>query len=987
MSLKPPASTDAPAPPARPARPRWQRRLAATVLTLAGLALLWTLVLTQWLPGWARQRVEAEAAQALGTPVSLERIDLHPWTLTLTLKGLRVGPADDPLLSLAGAQARLSRETFWRRAPVLERLSLDQPRLWIRREAAQRFNFSPVLEHLRARQASEPPAPPDAEPARFALHNIELTGGRIDYDDRVLGQQHRIEALSLGLPFISNLSSDVAVDVLPRLEARIDGSPLTLQGRTRPFAPGQPTRLSLGWQQVDLRPWDRLLQATLPAGTAPALKAGQLDTELDIDFEAATAPAVPRLVVRGSLELRDIDLDLPAQGAGARWTSLRLKGLDLAPLQGLHSLEALEIDGLKARYTLVAARSPAPAAAPRPARPPVSAASSASAPPVAATAAEAAPALRWKIGTVRCTDCLVQVRDGSRQPATTFELQRTNLTLEGLSEDPTQALRYTIDGALASAAGPTAGAAGPIRLQGELRRSPLDLDTTLQLAGIDLRVAQPYIAPQVNLVLGAGTLAAQGRLTLQQVGDAPLQLHYTGRAGVAGLDTRDSVTGADFVGWKQLGFDGLDIDWRAARLDADLGQISLDGLQARLILHPDAHLNVSDIVRHDEQAAPKSLTTPQAASAPAKAAAPADTRPANSPQLRWQGIRIQRSAVHFSDFFIRPNYSARLTKLDGKVSALSSAALKPARVELAGALDDGAPLRIAGTLHPLGAQLHTDIEASARGIALPRLSPYAERYAGYGIDKGSMSVTLRYRIDEGRLQADNQVFLDQLTFGAAVDSPDATRLPVLLAVSLMKNRRGEIDLQLPVSGSLDDPQFSVGGVIWKLVLNLLTRAATAPFALLMGGDGEEMAQVDFAPGSAELDAPARERLDRLATQLADRPQLKLEATGQADPARDADALRDQAARTAKATPATTPAVAPATTAAAASAPARAASAAATEVPTAALLALADRRADQVMAYLVSRLPAERILVNRSQVAAVGASAEVSTQPRVQFMLR
>jgi hypothetical protein len=227
-------------------------------------------------------------------------------------------------------------------------------------------------------------------------------------------------------------------------------------------------------------------------------------------------------------------------------------------------------------------------------------------------------------------------------------------------------------------------------------------------------------------------------------------------------------------------------------------------------------------------------------------------------KLRWQGIKLSKGRIDFTDNFIKPNYSANLTRIEGTISAVASDKPEPATVDVAGAVDDGAPLKITGQLHPLGPRLYTDIQGSAKGIELTRLTPYAARYAGYAIEKGSLSMTVHYKIDGGKLEAQNQIFLDQLTFGEKVDSPDATKLPVLFAVSLLKNRRGEIDIKLPISGSLDDPQFSVGGIIWRVIVNLITKAVMAPFSLLSGG-GDELGFVPFAPGSAELSDGGRGR--------------------------------------------------------------------------------------------------------------------------------
>lgn len=232
----------------------------------------------------------------------------------------------------------------------------------------------------------------------------------------------------------------------------------------------------------------------------------------------------------------------------------------------------------------------------------------------------------------------------------------------------------------------------------------------------------------------------------------------------------------------------------------------------------------------------------------------------------------------------------------GSVSQLASDAKEPADVALQGKLDGDAPVDINGKVDPLGAELFLDLTASAHGIELTRLTPYAAKYAGYAITKGKLSADVKYHIEKGKLEAQNNLFVDQLTFGDKVDSPDATKLPVLLAVALLRNSRGEIDLHLPVSGSLSDPEFSVGGIIVRALINLLTKAVTAPFSLLASAfqgadDVGELSYVEFDPGAGTLSDKADKKLDALAKALADRPELKLEITGRIDPATDRDGVR------------------------------------------------------------------------------------------------
>jgi hypothetical protein len=234
---------------------------------------------------------------------------------------------------------------------------------------------------------------------------------------------------------------------------------------------------------------------------------------------------------------------------------------------------------------------------------------------------------------------------------------------------------------------------------------------------------------------------------------------------------------------------------------------------------------------------------------------------------------------------VRPSYSADLTQLNGTLGAFRSGSREMAALELRGRAAGTALLDISGQLNPTAEPLALNIRARATDLELAPLSPYAGKYAGYAIERGKLSMDVSYAISaDGRLEAKNQIVLNQLTFGERIESPTATKLPVLLAVALLKDRHGVIDINLPISGSLDDPQFSVGGIIFKVIVNLITKALTAPFSLLFGGSSEDLSQVDFQPGVTALTESGASALDKVAQALIDRPSLKMTVTGVSDPA-------------------------------------------------------------------------------------------------------
>lgn len=232
-----------------------------------------------------------------------------------------------------------------------------------------------------------------------------------------------------------------------------------------------------------------------------------------------------------------------------------------------------------------------------------------------------------------------------------------------------------------------------------------------------------------------------------------------------------------------------------------------------------------------------------------------------------------------------------MTGLKGQIGPLHPG--KSGKIDLRGSFDRSAPLHISGTIEPFSGELFLDIMSTVSGIDLPTFSPYSGRYLGYVIEKGKLSFDVNYHVEKGELKAKNNIFLDQLDLGEEIESPDAASLPIKLAISLLKNRQGEIDIRLPLSGSINDPQFSITGIIWEAFVNLITKAITAPFALLgsLLDEGEQLSEVTFPAGYATIEPESEKRLQVLSEALVDRPALKLEITGFADPANDHDALK------------------------------------------------------------------------------------------------
>ena len=490
----------------------------------------------------------------------------------------------------------------------------------------------------------------------------------------------------------------------------------------------------------------------------------------------------------------------------------------------------------------------------------------------------------WRVAVGKVDMNAYQVGFVDQSTATPVKLTADNLAL-------------TVDN-FSTAKGSQAGIAfktrinkrGTLQASGPVSLDPLIANVKLDARNLDIVALQPYFTEQLKIALVSGAASAQGALSFRQPARGDPNFAFRGNLRLAALQSIDKANGEDFLKWKSL--DIRKVVSRGLPLQLEIGEIALADFYSRLIVNADGKLNLQQILV-GEGGTPESGTQRAAPPQPIKTAVPAATTPvlaaaavsgaAPSYKINIGSINLAGGSVDFSDRFIRPNYSANLTEIGGTVSALSSDPATRAEVRLKGRVNNDAPLEITGTINPLARTLYLDLAATAKGIELSPASTYTAKYAGYGIEKGKLSVDLKYRIEDNKLTARNRVFLDQLTFGAKVESPDATKLPVLLAVALLKDRNGNIDIDLPVSGSLDDPQFSIGGLIVKVIVNLLVKVATAPFALLgaLFDGGEELNYVEFDPGKAALSAAAETKLKNLAKALADRPALKLEITGRA----------------------------------------------------------------------------------------------------------
>lgn len=925
------------------------------------------------LPLLLKPYVVEKLEAALQRSVSLDGVAVNPFALSLRLDGLQVREKgqDERVAGFERLHVNLETVSLLRGALVLSALRIEKPYLKVVRLAENRYNHSDLLDRFMAQ--------PGGATQLFSLGDIHLVDGAVDFDDRLLGEQHRADEIELRLPFISNLPHHASSFVVPVFAARIDGAHFAMQGRSQPFSDSHESEFTL---TLDALPLAGIVDY-LPLRPVPLVDSGTIGGEIRLlfrqerekaaVFQLSGALGLDNLRVSGRhkeallavkhaevalsdfdfsrrrLALQRIALDSPeiqvrvdARGAlnwlaflpeaseakttraapewhwsvaDARVTNGVVGWLDdsrgkaaQASVEGL-AVHLRDIDSRKdaapGHFDLTGRVKlkdwletdaillsdgrlhpglrevvigdlflPGARAVLRRKREGGVEWFEAPALPADAAPTPAAPAWQISATHLRGADIALRLTDLSVEPAAVQTVDGLAFELENLSFSPDKPVNVAVRCKL--------DRNGVADVRGTFALLPFSGNLALDLKNIDLPAFQPYFAGYLDAAVTRGNLALRGDLQWAQksaAGDAGLSGGFRGQATVSDVRVVSQPQNVDLLKWKSLYFGGIDGRFGVpANAALSIGEVALTDFFARAQIDSGGELNLLSLLK-PTTAAPAAV----AEAPPGKAALP----------VSIGKMTLQGGSLRFSDYFVKPNYSVVLRRIGGSLTGLSSKAGSLATLDLRGDYDEVAPVRIAGTLNPLAAQASLDLEADIRGVDMTPLSPYAGKYAGYAIERGKLSFFAKYKLENRQLSAENRIFLDQLTFGEPVDSPEATRLPVTLALALLKNRRGEVEINLPVSGSLDDPEFSIGGIVWRLLGNFLLKAVSSPFALLgnLFGGGEELSFVDFDEGRHTLNDAGKKRLETLVKALDERPDVRLGIGGRADLERDPEGLK------------------------------------------------------------------------------------------------
>jgi uncharacterized protein involved in outer membrane biogenesis len=773
-----------------------------------------------------------------------------------------------PLLSWQALSLVLGDSRPLARQVHIEQMTLQAPRLHVSRDGQGQLNLAQLLPP--AAGAGEPPSDKTPPAWDLKLDTFELTDGALHWRDATLAPawDTTLDALTLSTGALK-WPATAATPV--QLSARWLGASLGAQGEVSPTQ----ADLTLTWRDLGLRglaPYlDKLLtqplagrsggdlklrwQAAAPQAAKPVPPVLQLQLQ-DVSLQdLALGPAARPAFALRELRVQNGNVDLEARSADLGQISLSRPVLNVARDAAGHWVWA---DWLR-----VATEAPAANEA-------------------------SAPGPDWRLGWqgLRLNEGSGRFDDAATPTPVALRWSALQLQLGAWRSDAAVDTPVSVATRLVSDA--QGAVPGSLSLDGRAAWRPASATTPAE-AKLSVRLAldrlpahslAPYVADRLNLAMQRADTSWRGDLTLSQ-GASGLGVTAAGDFTVDGLRAVDANDGSPLLDWKTLNLRGLQLALAPGQaLKFSVGETVLSDYFARIDIDPSGRVNLQNLLRP----------------APADAAKPETSAP--PAQLRFGPITLVNGQVAFSDRFVRPNYSARLSEVTGGMGPFSNqgdASAAPAKVSLRGRVEGTGSLEIEGVLQPLATPPVLDIVGRVRELELPPLSTYALKYTGHGIERGQLSVDVRYQVGtDGLLNASNQLTLNRLVFGDRAPDSEAPNLPVKLAVALLADRHGVIDINLPISGSLNDPEFRLGPIIGRLVLGLIGKAVTAPFALLgnlLGGPEAQTGRIDFVPGTDRLQQSASTALSAIVKALNDRPALRLTVVGHSDVAAERDAFQ------------------------------------------------------------------------------------------------
>jgi len=823
-------------------------------------------------PAIIKSKAPAIIAERLGRKATVHKVRLNPFSLSLTVEGFELEePNGEPFAGFEEFHINFQLSSLFHLALTFADVSLIAPYGHVKILADGKLNFSDLLAKMAQEKS---PQDPSGELPPLLIQSLHIDKGRLVFSD-----------LSLPTPY----------------EETIFPIQLTLNNFNTRKDTGSPYSFTASIGESELISWEGNVSVN-PLGSRGKFSINRVDTvhlwqyiqdyvnfkvtsgkvDLSGNYNFAMSNNVPTIqLTEGKFELSEfvlvakegetVILSVPSlsirggkihlankQVAVSAVTSKGAKVNGWLASDGKFIYQTVfAMDDLKERFATFLASEDEPKADTRP----------------------------WiiNIDAVNLENYAVHFEDRTLKDPKKIDLDSIRVDLKNISNQKNSQIDFN--------AALKLNQTGSVEVKGLASINPISADFTLKVAQNPVKPMQPYVDAVAQVELASGTTNLEGRVKYKALGSDGPKIRFEGQAGIENLRTVDRRKSEDLYSLKKLAVKGLALDLDPNKLN--VSEVFLSQPDFKVAIWPDGKINVVTILSLENDSIKEDKTGKKTESLLDKLVKYISYQIEGPMPITIDTVRIENGAADFSDLFIKPNFAADVRNLRGRVKGLSSKTGTRADVLLEGEVNRYSPVKISGQINPLTKDKYADLAMSFKNFDLNTTSPYAGKFAGYRIEKGKLSLNLKYKVVENDFFGENEILVEQLILGERVESPDATELPVSLAVALLKDSNGNIELDIPVEGDLNDPHFDYGKVVSDQMSKIITNIVSSPFAALgslVGGSGEELSYIEFEFGSATLRPEQMEKLDKLAKALQERPGLRLEIRGRADKENDWSAL-------------------------------------------------------------------------------------------------
>ncbi len=903
------------------ALPKYIRITTYLVFTYAVFLLLVGVVT----PLVLEKQIPSQLTQLTGRTVTVSKVSINPFLLRVTVDDFKIATQEQEDTFVGFKQLQFE-PLFWKSVftltPTLDYATLTAPLVNVASETDQQGNlvlsFQDILNNIAQNSATEEPETPETteettnSPIAFKANKIAITDGSVSYADKSKNVTFRYPKIDFALDNIDSLS---LLETPSDKQVATDANNKPLEFNKFALAlTGEKSHLINFDGRFQLYPLLVNSQLAIEHFSLPSVWPyaadylnGQLSKgELAFSSQISVADENQNLIIRtkeGELTFSDLLFATQKSRPEISLANLTIAqiGIDSAKQSVLIdaiNMNKLNIQGeLKKNGIDLAELYKKPATKKTAATTTTSVKSTESQPQENTATASTKEQKDWLVvlNKFNLSDSKVSVVDNAIANKVNWQLNPINVHLANIQSDLAKPIQYELDlGVFNTVTTEQKLLVGKIHGQGQIDNQQQQVDGDLKITGIDLSDLQPYLKPYINIDLKKGLFSTDGKLHTSFNGE---NLTFDGNIDIKSLHINDKLENKPFLTWSDMAINKL--AYNQSKSSLSINTITLDKLYSKVLIDKDKNTNINDILNTSGDKKPakketevKTETKQSKSKTASKTTQPSTTK--NDLKIAINKILIKDGSAYFSDQSLTPNFSSGINSINGYIGKLTSDAKTAAKVDLTGKIDKYAPLTIKGEVNPLLETPYLDLALDIKGAELTSINPYSGTYAGYYIDKGQMSLTLNYWLKNNQLKGSNHVFIDQLQLGEPSNSKLATSLPVKLAIALLQDRNGIIDLGVDVSGDMNDPSFGIGSAVLTVLKNIVVKAVSAPFSLLANliGSDDELNLVQFASGTALLSTAEQDKLGKLAKALIERPKLKLSLEGHVAKNSDAIALAE-----------------------------------------------------------------------------------------------